>query len=701
MLERETGVGMKRPLFWGGLTAVAVTAAALRFPLWLSVLLTAVLFLWFCFRRSVLCALLAMTFLLLSVGYRHLYVTPTRDLDGQVDTIVGVVEERSTYGRLFTVRVTESALLRRNTRVVLLCDGEENPTLYATVEATVRLYAGEGEQNYYASQGVFVRAYAASYADRDIVIGSSEESAVYRFIHRLRIRLIAPCRQALGESESAVLAAVCFGERTFLEDAAEATFRDSGLSHLLVVSGLHVSMVALALRSLFRRWGRRWACLLTLIGVWLYGWLVGFSPSVLRAATMCSVWLIGQLLFRRADGLSSLGLAAILILFFHPYSVWNAGFQLSFAATAGVLLLAPRLTPRFEPSYDLPWWARGWQTLRRLVVGGAAVCLSALLFTLPITVYHFGGFSLATIVSNVLAVAPIGGLMALGWLGTLCGLVPFLGWLGDGLLLLSGFIARYVLAVAQVCSPAWTWVEVTRPWQLWLVYGICAVAVCGILWRIPFRRVAASLTALAVLAGMAIPLTATPLRVTVLSSDDGGAVLVEQSGHRFLFLTHSGVLQEVTYALPPLHPDGVFVAEADAADVTQTDLYPDALWLGADEVALLAEDTFCTCPVGSTVTLWEDCRLTLLSDTTWLLRVGAEEVWISTDRDGVPTDTNALCLYVGGTPTAPPSSICGVVCSKAWLRRNRPLQTEREIYIVEEPITFIPLEGEWSVSPWR
>lgn len=701
MRERKTGITLKRPLFWGGLTAVAVTAVALRFSLWFSVLFAVALCGWFCHRRAGLCALLAVCFLLLSVGYRHLYITPTRSLDGQTDTVVGVVEERSSYGSLFTLRVTDSAFLRQGTRVVLLCDGEEKPTRYATVQARVRLYAVEDAQSYFASQGAFVRAYAATFADKDIKILDSAQPTLYRWLYRLRLALVTPCRKALGQPESSILAAVCFGERTFLSSSTEEAFRGSGLSHLLVVSGLHVSMVALALRGLLRRLGRRRACLLTLVGVWLYACLVGFSPSVLRAAAMCSVWLVGHLLFRRADGLNSMGLAALLIIAFDPCSVWDAGFQLSFAATMGVLLLAPRLMPRYERSYDLPWWLSLWQSFRRTAVSAAVVCVSALLFTLPIAVTHFEGFSLATVVSNVLAVVPIGGMMALCWLGTLFGLIPFFGWLSNGLFLLSGFIARYVMAVAQVCSPAWAWVPITQPWTRWLVYGLCAVAVCGILCRISRRRLLASLAALAVLAGIAIPLTHTPLRVTVVSAEDEAAVVVAQDSHSLVFLTHSGALNEISYSLPPLHPDAVFLGDAAAADAARTDRYPDALWLGTDRAARMAEGALTACPVGSTVTLWADCRLTLLSDTTWLLHIGTASVWISTDRDAMPSDPHALCIYVGATPTTPPPRSYAVACSRAWLRRYRPPQTEQAIYIVKEPLTWIPVEGEWRVSPWR
>lgn len=92
MREKESAITIKRPLFWGGLVAVAVAMVALRCSLWLSVLLTVALLAFCCYRRTLLCGVLAVSFLLIAVGYRHLYVTPTRYLNGQTDTIIGVME---------------------------------------------------------------------------------------------------------------------------------------------------------------------------------------------------------------------------------------------------------------------------------------------------------------------------------------------------------------------------------------------------------------------------------------------------------------------------------------------------------------------------------------------------------------------------------------------------------------------------------
>ena len=103
MKGRMRITGMKRPLFWSGLSAVAVTMVALSAPLWLTLSLVAVLLVGCFLRRGVLCALLTVAFLLLSVGYRHTYIDPACHLDGQTDTITGVVVEAPRQGKMYTI----------------------------------------------------------------------------------------------------------------------------------------------------------------------------------------------------------------------------------------------------------------------------------------------------------------------------------------------------------------------------------------------------------------------------------------------------------------------------------------------------------------------------------------------------------------------------------------------------------------------
>lgn len=682
----------KRPLLAAGLTAVAVTAIAQTCVWWLTLVCVVLLMVYCLMCRATLCAAVAVLFLVVAVGYRHWYVLPTTSLDGQRDTLTAVVEQAPTYGAMYTVRVTDSTHLRPGTRVMLLCNGEESPRVGGTVTAAVRLYAVADNQTYYASRGAFVCAFADGYEDEAIIVterGVSPSADV-----RLRVlrALTAAPRRCMGETESAIVSALCFGERRFLSEDTAAAFQGSGLSHLLVVSGLHLSMVALAVRRLFLRLGMRPTCVLTLLAVWLFAWLVGFSPSILRAAVMCTVWLVGCLVFCRSDGLSSLGLAALILLAANPYTLWNAGFQLSFAATFGVLLLAPRLASRYQrvTDIDAPRWYALWRRLRHGVLNAAAVSLSALLFTLPIAAHHYGGFPLTSIPANVLAVPVAGAILLLGWLGGLCGLVPLLSGLSKCILLVTDWLVRYLEWVAEVGSPDWAWLTVAHRWQWLLLLGVCALPAYGIYRGIPLRRVAAGVAALAVAAlTVGTLLTVSPFSVTIVPSDNEGGFVLRQGNRCALLLTRGGELREVTYQTAPFTPDTIVVAAHTAADDAQLQQFPAA------QVLVTA-----AMPAGTEVELWRACRLTVHADGWWRLQAGETVLWIGTDPDTAPPDSDGPCVYVGGTPTHPPQEPYTVVCSDWWLRRHRPCLTGRETFVLERPITLIPHRGEWRMSPW-
>lgn len=695
MTRQRFATPYKRPLLAAGLTAVAVTAIALSWAWWLALLGTVLAVVCFGFRRAVLCALTAMVFFVTAMGYRHWYVLPTLALDGQTDTLSAVVEAQPSYGAMYTVRVTESAVLRPGTRVMLHCNGEDVPRVGGAVIASVRLYAVTDDQQYYASQGAFVCAFAEGDADTAVTVTARGRSpSADSRMQVLRFLTAAP-RRYLGNTESGILSAMCFGERSFLSDETTAVFRSGGLSHLLVVSGLHLAMVALAVRRFFRRLGMRATCFVTILAVWLFAWLVGFSSSVVRAAVMCTLWLAGRLLFCRSDGLNALGLAGLLVLAGNPYTLWNVGFQLSFAATLGVLLLAPRLTGRGEEAGE-----GLWSRVRRKVSDGAAVCVAALLFTLPVAAYRYGELPLASVISNVLAIPAAGAILLLGWLGALCGAVPMLGWLSQCFLLLADRLIRYLSWVAETCSPDWAQLTLSRQWEWLLLLGVCAVIVAGVCLGVSSRRWIAATAALAVLTGaVGYPLIASSVSLTIVPSDNAGGFILRQGTHCALLLTDAGELDEITYATASFTPDVIFVGEGTAADFQQTTRFPSAKVLSA--VAVPDQSlTAALCPVGAVVELWADCRLTIREDGWWRLQTGADVLWITTDLTAEAPASDGVCIYVGGTPTYPPDTAYAVVCSEAWLSRRLPDLTGRETFVIETPITLIPDEGEWRMSLW-
>lgn len=171
-------------------------------------------------------------------------------------------------------------------------------------------------------------------------------------------------------------------------------FRITGLSHLLCVSGFHVGVVAafiLLLLSPLRLTGRRMALryALAAAAIWLYALLVGMSASVTRAAVMLTVFAIAKIIQRRVNPLNTLMLAFCAVLALNPWQIFSAGFQLSFAAVAGILLLARKLNPFAEH--------------KRLLFKTAAVFtapLAAMLATAPFMLLWFQRMPMLTVPMN-------------------------------------------------------------------------------------------------------------------------------------------------------------------------------------------------------------------------------------------------------------------------------------------------------------
>ncbi len=216
----------------------------------------------------------------------------------------------------------------------------------------------------------------------------------------VRRRLAQALAATLPEPQAALAQGILLGVRSSLPPAVAEAFNASGLAHLLAVSGSNVGLVAAAAMGLtLSHLGRRKAVLAALAAVGAYALLVGLVPSVTRASFMLGLSLLALLSGRQAYGVLSLGLAASLLLAWDPRYLWDVGFQLSFAATAGILFLAPRGIFGAGP----PALAGATSSLLRMGGDVALVTCGAVLATAPITAATFHRFSLVALPANLVA----------------------------------------------------------------------------------------------------------------------------------------------------------------------------------------------------------------------------------------------------------------------------------------------------------
>jgi competence protein ComEC len=201
--------------------------------------------------------------------------------------------------------------------------------------------------------------------------------------------------ERLPETSAALLAGLLLGERTALPRAVDEAFRRAGVYHILAVSGFNVALLAgavfggLGACGVPRR-GAAVAAAATLVG---FALVVGGQPSVLRATVMGLLLLAALLLDRQSQLPNALALAGLALLLWRPGDLWEPGFQLSFAATAGIVHLAPWLLAALA--------GRGWPTW---LAAAVAVSAGAQAAVTPLMLAHFNQLSLIGVVANLLVV---------------------------------------------------------------------------------------------------------------------------------------------------------------------------------------------------------------------------------------------------------------------------------------------------------
>lgn len=202
-------------------------------------------------------------------------------------------------------------------------------------------------------------------------------------------------RSRLPETSAALLAGLLLGERTALPRDTDESFRRAGVYHLLAVSGFNVALLASSVFVTLALVGvpRRGAALVAAVVLVAFACVVGGQPSVLRATVMGLLLLLSVLLERESQVLNALALAAVALLLWDPNDLRDPGFQLSFAATAGIVYLAPPLTERLE-AWGWPAW------LSRAVAASAGAQIAVT----PIMVSSFNQLSLIGVAANLVVV---------------------------------------------------------------------------------------------------------------------------------------------------------------------------------------------------------------------------------------------------------------------------------------------------------
>ncbi|MDR6299485.1 ComEC/Rec2 family competence protein [Mesonia maritima] len=218
-----------------------------------------------------------------------------------------------------------------------------------------------------------------------------------------------------------LMQALLLGNKNALANETYEKFTEAGVVHILAVSGLHIGILLGLLYYIFYplrkfRFGKYFSAFIIISLLWSYAFLVGFTPSVLRAVTMFSCLSIGLLLKRRTGTLTMLCLSALILLLINPNLLFEVGFQLSYCAVLAIICFQPYFFRPFKHTHKII----------RFFGNIASVTFAAQLGVFPLSIYYFHQFPGLFFLTNILVVPALGIILGLGLLIIFLSSVNFL-----------------------------------------------------------------------------------------------------------------------------------------------------------------------------------------------------------------------------------------------------------------------------------
>ncbi len=274
------------------------------------------------------------------------------------------------------------------------------------------------------------------------VLKGKKEKWLKSFLYSVREKVLSILRKNIkSEKEMGLAEALLIGYKDDLDQSLVQSYTNTGVVHIIAISGLHLGLIYWLLKLLFKPLQKRkklkWLRPVFIIaGLWLFSLLAGAQPSVLRSALMFTCLVVGEGLTKKSSIINTLAFSAFILLCIDPYWLWDVGFQLSYAAVLSIVIFMRPIYNWFyikNKALDFIWKLN-------------AVTLAAQILTVPLSIYHFHQFPNYFILTNFVAV-PLSSLIVLGEI-----LLCAISWI-PALALLVGKLLEWLIWLMN------TWIE--------------------------------------------------------------------------------------------------------------------------------------------------------------------------------------------------------------------------------------------------
>lgn len=426
-------------------------------------------------KRPLLLAFLLAAFLILMLGERGLPASRQPEFpDGETVTLTGIVEEIAEKENSRQIRLSHIYLSSDLSyqRQVLVYENQQTTLKIGYKVKAAGSYApleeasnpGQFDQKaYYEARGIGMVLKKAK-----LTVIEAKENIFFQKLYELRSFWAQNLEKITGKEEAALLKAMLLGEKSSLKKEQKELYQSGGISHILAISGLHISLVGMLLYRFLRKKKRSYPFSALVSGscMVVYGFLTGFGVSAKRAVFMFLVYLGAELLGETYDVVSALALSGLLILAEQPLQLFQCGFQLSFLSVGAVALGYPALQKRL-----------GWKKKAAMSLLSG---LSVTLFTLPCTLYWFYEWMPYAVFLNLIVIPLVPVVFLSGAAGMLTGGVSVAA--GMFLAGASAGVLRFfqtLLERTEVLPGSRAVIGQPELWQIALYYVLVGAAVWG------------------------------------------------------------------------------------------------------------------------------------------------------------------------------------------------------------------------------
>lgn len=267
-----------------------------------------------------------------------------------------------------------------------------------------------------------LKIYGTIKSEKVEIIQKNQANKVFQISNEISTKIISNTKKVLRDESSSILLGLILGYKTDIDKETQEDFRNASMSHILAVSGMHITYVILGINLIFKnKIGKRITHIFSIFILVIYMFITNFSPSVTRAGIMGIIMIFSKIIYRKNDIYTSISISLIIILIYNPFLIQNLGLNLSYGGVIGIItfnktilkilkniniknkLYKYQIRPKIEKKLD---------KIKEFI----SVSISVQICILPIIIYNLNTINPYFLISNLILSILIGPIIILGFL---------------------------------------------------------------------------------------------------------------------------------------------------------------------------------------------------------------------------------------------------------------------------------------------